>query len=221
MPRRLIRIDPIVKRELGFEPDADDCEVMKAWKAASSRVCKPCWELKYCPYGPLVEQSPLLPPLRAEALEHHEYLKDCVARGTFGAGEHEAPLDSARKELFEQMIANFDPENYPEDELPSEIADMQCRVFGHICPVVWAAEGFTETSEARRSGRYIPVAVKMRVARRDNYTCQEPGCGRILRDFDIEFDHIIPVSKGGSSEEQNLRVTCFDHNRAKGARVVL
>jgi hypothetical protein len=24
-------------------------------------VCKPCWELKYCPYGPHVEQFPLHP----------------------------------------------------------------------------------------------------------------------------------------------------------------
>ena len=22
-------------------------------------VCKPCWEIKYCPYGPLIEQFPL------------------------------------------------------------------------------------------------------------------------------------------------------------------
>jgi hypothetical protein len=25
-------------------------------------VCKPCWEVKYCPYGPRVEQFPLDPP---------------------------------------------------------------------------------------------------------------------------------------------------------------
>jgi len=24
--------------------------------------CKPCWELKYCPYGPLVEFFPLFGP---------------------------------------------------------------------------------------------------------------------------------------------------------------
>jgi 5-methylcytosine-specific restriction endonuclease McrA len=94
-------------------------------------------------------------------------------------------------------------------------------VYGHICPVVFNAEGFTETTESRRSGRYIRAAVKMRVARRDNYMCQEPGCGRTLRDFDIEFDHIIPVARGGSSEEHNLRVTCFEHNRDKGRKVVL
>lgn len=209
-------VDPIIKEALGFSLDADDAEVLESWKAASRRVCKPCWELKYCPYGPLVEQSPLLPPTRASAIEHNEYLRGCLERGTYGTGEHEKPLDAARRAMFEKSVDEFDPEHYPES-IPDEIADMQCRVFGHLCPVVFAAEGFTETSESRRQGRYIPTPVKMRVARRDNYTCQEEGCGRVLRDF----DHIIPIAKGGSSEENNIRVTCFDHNRSKGARVDL
>jgi hypothetical protein len=29
------------------------------WDARVKAVCKPCWELKYCPYGPLVEDFPL------------------------------------------------------------------------------------------------------------------------------------------------------------------
>lgn len=29
------------------------------WKQRVSSLCKPCWELKYCPYGPLVEDFPL------------------------------------------------------------------------------------------------------------------------------------------------------------------
>ncbi len=33
----------------------------------------------------------------------------------------------------------------------------------------------------------------LKVVRRDNNQCQI--CGRILRDNEIEFDHIIPVSK--------------------------
>jgi 5-methylcytosine-specific restriction endonuclease McrA len=51
------------------------------------------------------------------------------------------------------------------------------------------------------------------VVRRDNNQCQ--NCGQVLKDNEIEFDHIIPVSKGGSSEEQNVRVSCFDCNRSK------
>jgi 5-methylcytosine-specific restriction endonuclease McrA len=40
-------------------------------------------------------------------------------------------------------------------------------------------------------------------------------CGQVLKDNEIEFDHIIPVAKGGSSEEHNVRVACFDCNRSK------
>jgi len=29
------------------------------WDRRIQAVCKPCWELKYCPYGPLVEEFPL------------------------------------------------------------------------------------------------------------------------------------------------------------------
>ena len=28
------------------------------WRQRVKAVCKPCWELKYCPYGPLVELFP-------------------------------------------------------------------------------------------------------------------------------------------------------------------
>jgi 5-methylcytosine-specific restriction endonuclease McrA len=53
----------------------------------------------------------------------------------------------------------------------------------------------------------------MRVVRRDNHTCQH--CGKQLKDDEVEFDHIIPIVKGGSSEEHNIRLTCFDCNRDK------
>jgi len=176
-------IDPKIKELLGFKPDDPDKEVLATWKAASTRVCKPCWELKYCPYGPFVEESPLLPLTREEA---------------------------------EEEFTEFNPDDFPE-EIPEEISEMQCTVFGHICPVVFVAESATETSEPRRRGRYIPFKVKMRVVRRDNYTCQV--CGKHLLDNEVEFDHIIPISKGGSSEEHNICLTCFKCNRDKNDRV--
>jgi 5-methylcytosine-specific restriction endonuclease McrA len=61
--------------------------------------------------------------------------------------------------------------------------------------------------------RPIPFATMMRIVRRDDYRCQH--CKKKLRDDEVEFDHIIPVSKGGSSEEHNLRLTCFKCNRDK------
>ena len=96
---------------------------------------------------------------------------------------------------------------------------MNCTVFGHVCPVVFAAEWFSETDEERRTGRYIPFKTKIRVVRRDNYTCQH--CSKHLLDNEVEFDHIIPVAKGGSSEEHNIRLTCHDCNADKSDKYIV
>ncbi len=176
-------IDSKIKTLLGFESSRPDKEVLAEWQTAATRVCKPCWELKYCPYGPWVENSPVLPITRKEAEEDQE-----------------------------ADIEEFKPDDYPE-EIPEEIAEMECTAFGHICPVVFVAENLTETAEPRRRGRYISFQIKMRVVRRDNYTCQI--CGKHLLDDEVEFDHIIPLSKGGSSDEHNIRLTCFECNRNK------
>ena len=45
-------LEPYYKKILGYPPDADDKEILKDWKRNVSITCKPCWELKYCPYGP-------------------------------------------------------------------------------------------------------------------------------------------------------------------------
>ncbi|WP_354003896.1 HNH endonuclease [Arthrobacter sp. zg-Y877] len=45
---------------------------------------------------------------------------------------------------------------------------------------------------------------------RDGGRCQ--GCGSTV---DIQYDHIIPVSKGGSSNVENLQILCGKCNRFK------
>ena len=126
--------------------------------------------------------------------------------------ERRTVLAEARQAMFTDWVTHFDPADHPL-EIPSEIEELPCNVFGHICPVFFAAEPLTETAEDRRRGRQIPFKTKMRVVRRDNHTCQR--CGEHLRDDEVEFDHIIPVAKGGSSEEHNIRLTCFKCNRNK------
>src|SRR5947209_11233544 len=74
-----------VKKALGYTSEQPDGEVIADWRERTSRVCKPCWELKYCPYGPLVEQSPLLPSERESATSHNEYLKRVLASGKVGS----------------------------------------------------------------------------------------------------------------------------------------
>jgi hypothetical protein len=285
-----------------------------------TRVCKPCWELKYCPYGPLVEQSPMLPSLKEDAAQHRDHLATALQTGTTGSvrklttedrarytewladetlllrqavhqvedelrieeiskidGNEEKirsflsadlppihiyrasfdievggetkkddflpeiwqriqdafgkqkkkytdafatgiiddrkPLDSIRSLWFESVAKAFDPDDHP-PSIPQEFTQGECNIFGHVCPVFFAAEAMTETSESRRMGRRpIPFSTMMRIVRRDDYRCQH--CKKKLRDDEVEFDHKIPISKGGSSEEHNLRLTCFKCNRDK------
>jgi hypothetical protein len=261
-----------IKKALGYDTDISDEDFFSSWKVRSTQVCKPCWELKYCPYGPFVKQSPLLPILRRSAIEHNEYLKriletgqigevtpideeqrtmhsallaeakrdplvlaDTVAPHYFmekiiersqkegkdflenlqpplsnfekykvpfpleqdideaeelptemfepisaeierieavlqtGIDDRRKPLDPVRRKHFECEVRDFNPDDYPE-EIPQEVLDLKCNIFGHICPVVFVGESISETTETRRRGRYIPFQTKMRVVRRDNYT---------------------------------------------------
>ncbi|MEW8053220.1 MAG: HNH endonuclease signature motif containing protein [Candidatus Thiodiazotropha sp.] len=53
----------------------------------------------------------------------------------------------------------------------------------------------------------------LQVVRRDGHICQKFRVN--VPDDEIEFDHIIPISKGGPSSVENLRVLCRTCNRKK------
>jgi hypothetical protein len=60
----------------------------------------------------------------------------------------------------------------------------------------------------------IPERVRNEVWRRDQGECAR--CGSRER---LEYDHIIPVSKGGSNTARNIELLCQSCNGAKGARI--
>ena len=72
--------------------------------------------------------------------------------------------------------------------------------------------GLPETNGGRKP---IPDDVKMFVWNRDGGKCV--NCGS--RDT-LEFDHIIPVVKGGSNTGRNIQLLCEKCNRAKSDSIV-
>ncbi|MFE1595521.1 TerD family protein [Nocardia sp. NPDC058705] len=66
----------------------------------------------------------------------------------------------------------------------------------------------------QRDSRSISQDVKAQVWQRDGGACVECGDGHYL-----EFDHIIPLSRGGATSATNLQILCRACNRAKGARI--
>lgn len=67
-----------------------------------------------------------------------------------------------------------------------------------------------EGSAGRRQA--IPREVRLAVFTRDEGRCVECDSN-----FDIQYDHIIPVALGGASTVDNLQILCADCNRKKGA----
>lgn len=58
----------------------------------------------------------------------------------------------------------------------------------------------------------IPRATRLAVWKRDGGRCTE--CDS---DFELQFDHLIPLSMGGATSVENLQLLCATCNREKGA----
>lgn len=62
--------------------------------------------------------------------------------------------------------------------------------------------------------------LREKIKERDNYACC--NCNLSIEDEQnllLEIDHIIPLSKGGITSENNLQTLCWRCNRTKGAKI--
>jgi hypothetical protein len=63
-------------------------------------------------------------------------------------------------------------------------------------------------------------ALREEIKSRDNFTCKICGLSTSQeRNLLLEIDHIIPLSKGGITVEENLQTLCWKCNRSKGAKL--
>jgi hypothetical protein len=88
---------------------------------------------------------------------------------------------------------------------------------------IWAVVSFVLFSishspakkiKSKYDTRVIPSEVRKEVWQRDSGRCKKCGSRQHL-----EFDHIIPVSKGGSNSAKNIELLCRKCNRKKHARI--
>jgi hypothetical protein len=73
-----------------------------------------------------------------------------------------------------------------------------------------AEEGHDEPPRSRREP--IPREVRRAVFERDGGQCVQCGSN-----FDLQYDHVLPIALGGANTVENLQLLCGQCNREKGA----
>ena len=71
-------------------------------------------------------------------------------------------------------------------------------------------------TKAEKRSRYISSSVRVDVLKRDRFSCV--FCGTTAKETQLQIDHIIPFSKGGSNNISNLQTLCVECNRGKSDR---
>lgn len=67
----------------------------------------------------------------------------------------------------------------------------------------------------------MTTSLREKIKKRDDYTCCI--CGNSVYkepNLLLEIDHIIPISKGGQTTEDNLQTLCWKCNRSKGNKII-
>lgn len=92
----------------------------------------------------------------------------------------------------------------------------------NIVELIQILEGKLTASAFTKQQRLL-MTKKLReyIKNRDNFTCC--NCGNSTHaepNLLLEIDHIIPVSKGGVTEESNLQTLCWKCNRSKADKIM-
>lgn len=117
--------------------------------------------------------------------------------------------------LYEVSLSSSESE-YSIEELSFLIKEKiykENKKFEQIKKQVELYEKF-ETKQKPERREPIPEDVKFEVWRRDGGKCVICGSQN-----NLEFDHIIPFSKGGSSTARNLQLLCQNCNRHKSDKI--
>lgn len=74
-----------------------------------------------------------------------------------------------------------------------------------------SAEPIKKTRKKERSK--MTLSLRYKILQRDKFRCK--ACGARAGDTELNIDHILPVSKGGKTTEDNLQTLCINCNMGK------
>ena len=78
---------------------------------------------------------------------------------------------------------------------------------------------FRKSIERQRA--LMTSSLRKKILSRDGYECKRCGASVSKEpNLLLEIDHILPVSKGGLTTEDNLQTLCWRCNRSKGAKII-
>ena len=79
----------------------------------------------------------------------------------------------------------------------------------------------TASAFAKEQRTLMTRKLREHIKERDNFTCCSCGNSTYVEpNLLLEIDHIIPVAKGGRTEESNLQTLCWKCNRAKSDKIL-
>lgn len=128
----------------------------------------------------------------------------CLTAAAMGGTDQEGRLVVDQWLRRELMICYQD--------VPPHRVDAALEVLEEHIPVT--REIRLETSRPTTPRKSVSPTKALRVFARDGYACKECGTRE-----ELTVDHIVPVSRGGGNEDENLQTLCRSCNSRKGARV--
>jgi 5-methylcytosine-specific restriction endonuclease McrA len=148
------------------------------------------------------EPRPRVAPLAPERFALH---------GTMGQSMHDK-LRYAQA-LLSRSVPGGDVMQVLEQGLDALIEQLEQRRF--------AATVRTRPRKSKANGRYVPAEIRRTVCQRDGGRCTFVGNNghRCESRERLEFDHVIPVARGGRTTAENLRQRCRAHNQFEAERV--
>lgn len=87
--------------------------------------------------------------------------------------------------------------------------------------ITYLADQIKFKNSVQGQRRLMTQKLREEIKKRDNFTCQHCGVSLMSEPhLLLEIDHIVPVSKGGMTEESNLQTLCWKCNRSKSNKLI-